>query len=176
MENKTNIHEYAATVMGGKIAQKRSFPIIGLVALAAGVALLAAMRVASMGDSLQMLALAAGIIALAVGLVLTAMGLGGAVKHYVYLPTGSRMASRTIYLSPADYAIAVEALGRADAAMLGSLHPVGSSNLALLTLRSRDGAVALLQAGSLDTGHFVPESDVLCLEGKAASAAAGLWR
>lgn len=170
MDNNKTIDKYIATEMGGKIVRKKEAPVAGLLLLMAGAVLLVLIRSIALPDSLQAATLTVGILGLAVGLVLTAMSLSGAMWHYKYLPTGSRLKDKKVYLGLTDYQKALDALVLGNKGGLAGLHSVTSSNSALRVLVSKDGAVALVQAGRYDTGHFEVESPVVCLFGTEVAA------
>ena len=176
MEKKQTINEYIATEMGGKIEKKKDFPLVGLTLLIGGAIALVLMAGIHDADSLQTLLLTVGIISIAVGLVLTAMALSGSMWHYRYIATGSRMQDGKVYLSIDDYQTAVEALVSKDHGSLSHLKAVVSSNCALRVLRSKDGSIALVQAGRYDTGHFEEETPVVCLVGTEVAAIEALCR
>ncbi|MBQ9417812.1 MAG: hypothetical protein IJU19_04445 [Bacteroidales bacterium] len=170
MERYQTIDEYVAAEMGDKIKRKAKSPLLGLLILAVGIFLLVMLRTQKMGDTLMTTCLTAGIIALGAGVVITAMCLTGAISHYVYNPTHSRMKQRKCYLSLDDYKLCIEAIGNNNIAALGGLQPVTSSNSALNILYSRDHAVALLQAIRDNSGHFEPETPVIQLTGNEVNA------
>ena len=176
MEHIKTIEEYIATEMVGKIERKKNFPLLGLVLLAAGVAMLVLMAGIQNADSLQTFLLTAGMICVAVGFLLTAMGLSGALFHYRYAATGSRIKERKVYLSLEDYRTAYDALTTGTAGDLASVKPVVSSNCALRVLRSKDGSIALVQGGRYDTGHFEVETPVKVLVGTEVAAIEALCR
>ena len=163
MEKYKTIDEYIATEMAGKIESRRKSPVMPLVVLALGVALLVLMRAGSLADSMQMLVLTLGVLTLAVGIVLTAMSFSGAMRFYRYEPTRSRMTNRKVYVGSGDYGKAVDAIQKDDKDGLDNLRPDTNSNGAIHLVRSRDGAIALLQAGRFDSGHFEPDTPVMCL-------------
>ena len=165
MEKYQTIDEYIAAVMGDEITRKAKSPLLGLLILAVGIGMLVLLRTQTMGDALMTACLTVGILALAVGIVMTAMCLTKAVWHYVYKPTRSRMRWRKCYLVGDDYRRCVDAINVADAKTLATLKPDTNSNSSLRILYSRDHAVALLQAGRDDSGHFEPETPVLRLSG-----------
>lgn len=164
------INEYIASEMGGKIVKHAKSPVVGLLVLAAGVALLVLMRTMAMGDSLQAMVLTVGVIATGVGIVLTAMCLTGAMSHYRYEPTHSTMRERKVYLDAGDFQLCRDALTGGDLAVMRALKPQTSTNAALHLLYSRDHAVALLQAGRFDTGHFEAETEVRVVTGTEFAA------
>lgn len=165
MDKYQTIDEYVATVMGDEVKCKAQSPLLGLLILAVGIGMLVLLRTQTMGDALMTSCLTVGIIALAVGIVITAMCLTKAIWHYVYKPTGSRMKWRKCYLVGDDYRRCVDAINAGDAKSLATLMPDTNSNSALRILYSRDRAIALLQAGRDDSGHFEPETPVLRLTG-----------
>lgn len=170
------IDQYIAAEMSGKIVKKANSPFAGVLTLVAGIALLMLMRLGHMGDSLQALVLTLGVLGTAVGLVLTAMTLSRALWHYHYVPTGKRMRDRKVYLGLDDYKRAADALSDGGLETLASLHPVTSSNAALRVLMSADSAMALVQAGRYDTGHFAPETPVRAVVGTEIAAVEALCR
>ena len=159
------IEHFIEAEMVGKIKRKSNSPIPNLMVLACGIVLLILLHKVPMSDSMTATCLTLGLIGTAVGLVLTAMSLSGSLTHYVYLPTGSRMKKRIVYLDLDDYHLAVEAIGSGNYKSLSTLQVTNTSNGALQLLYSRDGAIALVQAGRYDTGHFEPETPVACLTG-----------
>lgn len=176
MEHIKTIDEYIAAEMGGKIERKKNFPLLGLVLLAAGVAMLVLMAGIQNADSLQTLLLTAGMICTALGLLFTLMALSGALFYYRYAATGSRIKERKVYLSPEDYRVAYDALTTAATGDLASVKPVVSSNCALRVLRSKDGSIALVQGGRYDTGHFEVETPVKVFVGTEVAAIEALCR
>ncbi len=165
MEKYQTIDEYVAAEMGDKIKRKAKSPLLGLLILAVGIVLLVLLLTQKMDDTLMTLCLTVGIIALGVGIIITAMCLTGAISHYVYKPTHSRMKQRKCYLNLDDYKLCIEAIGCNNLAVLGALQPITSSNSAINILYSRDHAVALLQAIRDNSGHFEPETPVIRLDG-----------
>lgn len=161
----TTINEYIATELKGKIISKKKSPLLGLLLLLAGVGLLVLQGVVALTDTLQTVLLTMGVLCGLVGLALTVVALGGGMRQYVYQPTGSRLTERKVYLSVGDYATAAKALDGGDLHLLSTLHPEVSSNSALHLLRSKDGAIALVQGGRYDTGHFEADTRVVCLFG-----------
>ena len=159
------IEQYIDTEMSGKITRKRNSPLPGLLVLAVGIAMWVLLCTADLGDSLSATCLTVGLIATALGLILTAMNLSGALTHFVYLPTRSRMRRRKCYLSIGDYQHCLDAIGSGNIGALATLLPVPGSNGALDLLYSRDHAVALLQAIRDNSGHFEPETPVIRLTG-----------
>lgn len=159
------IEQYIDTEMSGKITRKRNSPLPGLLVLAVGIAMWVLLCTADLGDSLSATCLTVGLIATALGLILTAMNLSGALTHFVYLPTRSRMRRRKCYLSIGDYQHCLDAIGSGNIGALATLLPVTGSNEALDLLYSHDHAVALLQAIRDNSGHFEPETPVLRLTG-----------
>jgi hypothetical protein len=176
MEHIKTIEEHIATEMGGKIERKKNFPLLGLVLLAAGVAMLVLMAGIQNADSLQTLLLTAGMICTALGLLFTLMALSGALFHYRYAATGSRIKERKVYLNPEDYRTAYDALTTDATGDLASVKPVVSSNSALRVLRSKDGSIALVQGGRYDTGHFEAETPVKVLVGTEVAATEALCK
>lgn len=160
MEHIQSIEEYIAAEMDGKIVRKHNSPVGPLVVLAVGVGMLILLTQARLGDALSSACLTVGLIASALGLILTAMNLSGAICHYTYVGTGSRMKDRKVYLLADDYRKAVEALTEGRLATLGDLHPVNSSNCALRILGSQDGSIVLVQPMRDESGHFVPDAPV----------------
>ena len=176
MEKYLTLEEYVATNMSDKITKKAKTPIMGLLILAASIALLVLTRMAKMSDSLQMLVLTIGIIALAVGIVLTAMCLTKTLWYYQYRPTKSKMKLRKHYLGSEDYAHCVEALSANNAESLSQIKPITTSNGSLSVLYSRDLSIALLQACHCDTNHIEAETPVVTLSGNELSSIRHLCR
>ena len=169
MEKYPTIEEYVATEMGDKIERKAKSPLLGLLILAVGIALLVLMRATPLSDALMSTCLTLGIIAVAVGIVLTAMCLTKALWHYVYIPTRSPMRECKCHLSSTDYQITLEALRDKRVGLLASLPAVVSSNSALSLLYSRDHTIVLLQAMRDNSGHFEPETPVVVVTGPDAA-------
>ena len=176
MEQYQTIDEYVAAEIGDKIKRKAKSPLLGLLILAVGIFLLAMLRTQKMGDTLMTFCLTVGIIATGVGIIITAMCLTGAISHYVYKPTHSRMRRRKCYLSIGDYQHCLDAVGDNNIAALATLLPVASSNGALDLLYSRDHAIVLLQAVRDNSGHFEPETQVVQLTGNEVKAVEQLCR
>ena len=170
------IEQYINTEMSGKIASKKNSPLPSLLVLAIGIGLMVLLRIMKMGDSLGTACLTIGIICSAVGLILTAMNLTGAMTHFVYLPTRSRMHEKKVYVSGDEYKDIVDAINNGNLQSLATIRPVVSSNSAVHILASRDGECSLVQAGRYDTGHFESETDVLQLSGPGAAAIQHLLR
>lgn len=162
--------------MNGKITQKRNTPLPSVLVLAAGVGLLVLVRMAAMGDTLMAACLTVGVILTAAGLIVVAMNLSGAMTHFVYQPTRSRMRDRTVYLAVDDYNAAVEALVAANAKPLAGIRPVTTSNAALRILSSGDGVCVLVQATRDQNGHFEPEAEPLLLLGDDTAAVRHLMK
>lgn len=170
------IEQYIESEMSGKIIRKKNSPLPSLLVLAIGVGLLVLIRSMSLSSSLMVACLTLGIICTAVGLILTAMSLTGAMSHFVYLPTGSSMGEKKVYVSIGDYTNVVDAIAGCNLQTLATIRPVVSSNSALRILSSRDGECVLVQAIRDQSGHFEPETDVLTLTGTAALAVAHLLK
>lgn len=168
------IEQYIETEMAGKIARKNDSSLPYILVLATGVGLMVLLRTAQMGDSLMATCLTAGLLATAAGLVLTAMSLTGAISHYVYIPTRSRMKEKKVYVSGDDYASAKRALYSGLFKVLDTIEPVVSSNQALRLFGSRDGACLIIQAGRCDTSQFEPEGEPVTLMGADASTVLSL--
>lgn len=164
------IEQYIETEMSGKISRKRNSPLPSMLVLAVGIGLLVLLRVAKMGDSLGTASLTLGIIFTALGLIHTAMSLSGAMSHFVYLPTHSRMKEKKVYVSAGDYQDLADAIASGNLQPFATIRPVVSSNSALRILASHDGECALVQAIRDQSGHFEPETDVRLLTGPSAAA------
>ena len=164
------IEQYIETEMTGKIIRKRNSPLPYLLVLAVGIGFLLLMGTAHLGDSLSATCLTIGLIATALGLILTAMNFSGAMTHYVYLPTNSRMKEKKVYVSGDDYKDIADAIASGNLRPLATIRPVVSSNSAVRILASRDGACLLVQAVRDQNGHFEPETDVRPLSGTDAEA------
>lgn len=171
MENIQNIDEYISGHMADKVVRKGKSPLIWILLTAIGVAALAASFTQGLTDSVQMLLLTIGVTAVLVGGVLTVLCLSKALWFYQYVPTGSRMRKKLIYLSAEDYAKGCETLTEGNYSRLGNLQPQVSSLLVLEAAWSSDGAFVLLQAGRHDSGRLLPETAVVRLEGADSSAA-----
>lgn len=165
MEHIQSIEEHIAAEMGGKIERKRNSILVPLLVLIIGIGLLVLLTQSHLSDALSSTCLTVGLIATAIGLILTAMNLSGALCHYRYVSTGSRMKDHKIYLDADDYRKAMDALSDGKAATLSNLHPVTSSNNILRILVCKDHSIALLQPLRDDNGHFSPDAPVKCLVG-----------
>lgn len=163
------IEQYIDTEMSGKIARKRNSPFLAILVLAVGVGLLVLLRTVKMGDSLSATCLTLGLICTALGLILTAMNLSGAMTHFVYLPTHSRMREKKVYVSGDDYKDIVNAVLGGNLQPLATMRPVISSNSAVRLLASRDSECVLVQAIKDQSGHFEPETEVIILTGQSAA-------
>ena len=170
MEKYPTIDQYISTEMSEKIVRRAQSPTAGLLVFAIGIVLLALMHNIAMPDNLQALVLTLGIAATGVGLVLAAMCVTQTLWHWHFQPTNSRMRRRKLYLDSADHNRCLEALSSGNVESLVQLRPIGTSNVQLQVLYTRDCAVALLQVGGLDTGHFVPESPVVQVSGDTVAA------
>lgn len=164
------IEEYINTEMNGKIVRKKNSPLPSLLVLAVGIGLLVLIRTKPLSDSLMATCLTIGLIATVVGFILTAMSITGAMTHFVYLPTRSRMKDRKVYVSGDDFKDIVEALGNGDLQTLATLRPVVSSNSAMRILVSADKECALIQAIRDQSGHFESETAIKVLTGKEVAA------
>ena len=164
-----NIEQYIESEMSDKITRKRNSPLPCMLVLAIGISLLVLLRTAKMGDTLMATCLTIGIICTALGLILTAMNLSGAMTHFVYMPTRSRMKDKKIYLGVADYQHCRDVIASGDTRGLETLQAVTSSNSALRVLAARDKSIALIQAGRYDTGHFEVETPVIQVPGTAVA-------
>lgn len=162
---KQTIEQYIAAEMDGKIVRKSNSPLLGILVLAVGIGLLVLMRTTALPDSVMALCLTFGLIGIVVGLVLTGICLTGAMSHYVYLPSGSRMKDKKIYLGADEYRYCLDAFATGEMKRLSTLIPVVSSNSVLRVLAANDKSIALVQAGRYDTGHLEPETDVVFLQG-----------
>ena len=165
-----NMEQYIDTELSGKITRKRNSPLPCLLVLAVGIGLLLLLHTSRMGDSLGTACLTVGIICTALGLILTVMNLSGAMTHFVYLPSHSRMREKKLYVSSDDYKDIADAVTDGNLQPLATLRSVVSSNSAVRILASRDSECVLLQAGRYDTGHFEAETDVRLLTGTSAAA------
>ncbi len=163
------IEQYIETELSGKIARKRNTPLLALLVLAVGVGLLVLLGRVKMSDTLSATCLTVGLIATVVGLVLTAMNLSGAMTHFVYLPTHSRMCEKKVYLYIDDYRDYVEAINNDELRKLACMHPVVSFNTAVRLLASRDGECVLVQAVRDQNGHIETETGVRVITGPMAA-------
>ena len=164
------IEQYIDTEMTGKIARKRNSPLLSLLILAIGLGLLVLLCTEKMGDTLTATCLTFCIICTALGIILTGMNLSGAMTHFVYLPTRSRMKDKKVYVSGDDYKDISEAVTSGNLQPLSTIRSVVSSNSALRILASSDGECALVQTIRDQSGHFEPETEVRVLTGPAAAA------
>ncbi len=165
MDKKTTIEEYIQTTMNNKIACRTNNPTVYFATLAAGVTLLVSLKFVHTGDSLQMVMLTGGLVLLAIGLVLTAMWLSGALWHYIWLPTRSRMKEMRIYMPQDKYATLVEGLKRGDKHILEDTTPAGDGNSVVRILYSRDRTIAIVQACHEEGNHLEPDTTPLCFNG-----------
>ena len=165
MEHIQTIEEHIAAEMGGKIERKRNSIVVPLTVLAVGVGLIVLLTQTHLSDALSSTCLTVGLIATALGIILTAMNLSGALCHYRYVSTGSRMKDHKVYLTADDYRKALDAMKEDQMAELSALHPVNSSNCALRILASRDGSIALVQPMRDESGHLAADAPVRCLVG-----------
>ena len=170
------IEQYLETEMFGKVTRKRNSPLPNLLVLAIGIVLLVLLRTTALGDSFGTTCLTVGIICTALGLVLTAMNLSGALTHFVYLPTRSRMKEKKVYISGDDYKDIMNAIESGNLQPLATIRPVVSSNSAVRILASRDGECVLIQAIRDQSGHFEPETEVRVLTSTAAAAIQNLMK
>ena len=164
------IEQYIETEMSGKITRKRNSPLPALLVLLVGVGMLVLLGAAKMDDSLSATCLTIGLLGTALGLILTAMNITGAMSHFVYQPTRSRMREKKVYVSGDDYNAIVEAIASGDTQPLAAICPVVSSNSAVRVLASSDGECALVQAIRDQNGHFEPETEVCLFSGASAAA------
>lgn len=165
MEHIQTIEEHIAAEMGGKIERKRNSIVLPLTVLAVGVGLIVLLTQTRLTDALSSACLTVGLIATALGIILTAMNLSGALCHYRYVSTGSRMKDHKVYLTADDYRKALDALKEDRMEELSGLHPVNSSNCALRILAGRDRSIALVQPMRDESGHLAPDAPVRCLVG-----------
>jgi hypothetical protein len=163
------IEQYIETELSGKIARKRNTPLLALLVLAVGVGLLVLLGRVKMSDTLSATCLTVGLIATVVGLVLTAMNLSGAMTHFVYLPTHSRMCEKKVYLYIDDYRDYVEAINNDELRKLACMHPVVSYNPEVRLLASSDGECVLVQAVRDQNGHIETETGVRVITGPMAA-------
>lgn len=163
------IEQYIDTEMAGKIARKRNSPFIALLVLAVGLGMWGLLCTVNMEDCLSATCLTVALVCTALGLILTGMSLSGALTHFVYLPSHSRMREKKIYISGDDYKDIVEAVNDGNLQSLATMHPVVSSNSAIRILASRDGECVLVQAIRDQSGHFEPETEVRILAGPSAA-------
>ena len=159
------IEQYIEIEMSDKIASKRNSPLPSLLVLAVGIALLVLLRAGHMGDTLMTTCLTLGLLSTGAGLFLTGMSISGAMTHFVYLPTRSRMRERKVYVGADDYKVIAQALNDGDFQSLSTIRPIVGANTALRIISSRDGACVLVQAIHDQNGHFEPDSNVHLLAG-----------
>ncbi len=164
------IEQYIDAEMNGKITRKKNSPLPSLLVLAVGIGLLVLIRTKPLSDSLMATCLTIGILATVAGLILTAMSITGAMTHFVYLPTRSRMRDKKVYVSGDDFKDIDEALGNGDLRTLATIRPVVSSNSALRILVSADKECALVQAIRDQSGHFEPETATKVLTSREVAA------
>lgn len=165
MEHIQSIEEHIAAEMGGKIVRKRNSILVPLLVLIIGIGLLVLLTQSHMSDALSSACLTVGLIATVLGLVLTAMNLSGALSHYQYASTGSRMKDHKVYLTVDGYRKATDALSTGNMSSLSDLQPVTSSNTALHILVCKDDSIALVQPLRDESGHLEPDAPVKCLVG-----------
>lgn len=171
MDSIRNIDKYIIEEMADRVVRKGKSPLAWFLLLSMGLAALAASFTQGLTDSGQMLLLTLGVAAVLVGGVLTVLCLCKVLWYYRYVPTGSRVRQRLIYLSAEEYAKCCDALKEGNYSRLGNLHPQVSSLQVLQAAWSPDGAFVLLQAGRHDSGRLLPETTVARLEGAEAQAA-----
>ncbi len=164
------IEQYIETDFSDKISRKRNSPIVALLILVVGIAMLVLLRTVRMDDTLSATCLTVGIIATAIGVILTAMNFSGAMTHYVYLPTYSRMRDKNVYVSSDDYKSISQAVNDGNLQPLTGIRPLVSSNSALRVLASNDGECVIVQALRDQGGHFEPETNVYVFSGTSAAA------
>ena len=155
--------------MSNLIVRKRNSPLPALLVLIVGIGCLVLLRTVAMSDSLSATCLTVGLIATAIGLILAGMSFTGAMSHYVYVPTQSRMREKKVYVSGDDYAHLVESLAEGNMKPIATLRAVVSSNSAIRFLTSNDGECMLIQALRDQSGHLEPETEVRHLSGAAAA-------
>jgi len=170
MDKIKNIDEYISEQMGSEVAKKGKNPILWLLLTVVGVAVIVVSFSDSLSDSVQTLLLTIGSIMAAVGAVVSVLCITKTMWVYTYLPTGSRIATKTVYLALDDYKRFKEMVSNSSYGDLGELHPQVSTNMGVELARSADGRLVLLQAGRYDVGHFEPETEVVRLEGDGASS------
>lgn len=175
-DSHLDIEQYIEAQMSGTIIRKRDTLLPGLLVLAVGIGCLMLLRSEVMADVLMATCLTVGLIATVVGLILMAMNLSGALTHYVYKPTGSRMRNKMVYVNHDDYNDVVSAIVQHDMQSLASFRSVVGSNCALRLIVSRDGVCTLVQAGRCDSGRFEPETDVTCLTEKDSEVIKMLYK
>lgn len=163
------IEQYIETEMDGKIGRKRNSPLSALLVLAVGIGMWILLCTTRLSDSMSTACLTVGMITTALGLVLTAMHLSGAMTHFVYLPTHSRMREKRVYVSGADYKDLVEAIDSGNYESLATMRPVVSSNSAIRLLVSCDGECALVQAVRDEGGRFELDTEVGLTTGPSAA-------
>lgn len=176
MENIQTIEEHIAAEMGGKIIRKRNSPAIPLLVLAVGIGLIILLTQAHLSDALSSACLTVGLISTALGGILTAMNLSGALCHYQYVSTGSRMKNHKVYLSADDYRKVLDALSTGNLSSFSDLHPVAGSNSALHILVCKDDSIALVQPLRDECGHLMPDAPVKCLVGTEVAHIKSLCR
>lgn len=163
------IEQYIETEMSDKIAREKSSPLVALLILAIGIAMWVLLCSTKTSDVLTTTYLTLGLICTALGLILTAMNLSGALTHFVYRPTHSRMREKKTYISSDDYKDIVDAIANGNIQSLATIRPVVSSNTAVRFIASRDGECTLIQAIRDQSGHFEPETEVRILTGPSAA-------
>lgn len=163
------IEQYIETEMSNLIIRKRNSPIGTLLVLIVGIGALVLLRTVTMSDSLSATCLSVGLIATVLGLILMGMNLTGALSHYVYLPTQSRMRGKIVYVSNGDYPYLVEALTEGNMKPLSTLRSVVSSNSVIRFFTSTDGKCMLVQALRDQSGHLEPDTEVRYLSGGSAA-------
>ena len=160
-----NIDEYIASQMQDKIVRRNNSPLLPAAITVIGAAALATAFTVPMSDSQQTGLIAVGFLVAAAGLVWTLMCLSGNAWHYHYLPTNCAMSDRKLYIAQSDFQHCTDCLNRGDLQSLGSVTFVPSGNLELRLVSSRDGAIALLQAGRADSTTLEPTTDVIVASG-----------
>ena len=159
------IDQYIISKMQGKIERRANSPFWGIILFVAGIALVVLAFVIKMGDSVQTALLSVGVMSTLVGAIIAVLCVTKSLWHYHYLPSNSAMMQCRNYLSASDYQLAVDALRQGRLEALSAIHPVTSSNSVLHIVASKDGALALVQAGRLDSGEMEPGTEVITLSG-----------
>jgi hypothetical protein len=173
------IEQYIETELSDEMANKKE-TMSSLSVLAVGIGLWAMLRFVEMDSGMASSCTFLALLCTVAGIITTGMSISGAMSHYLYLPTRSRMREKMIYINNIDYSDVIAALTQGGTSEIHTtatmLWPVSNSSHAIRILASRDKACALIQAGRDSAGHFKPETDVCLLTGSRVEAIQSLLK
>lgn len=173
------IEQYIETELSDEMANKKE-TLSSLFVLIVGIGLWVLPRIVEMDNNMISSCITLALICTVVGIITTGMSISGAMSHYLYLPTRSRMREKMIYINNIDYSDVIATLTQGGTAEIQStatmLWPVAKSSHAIRIFTSRDRACVLIQAGRENAGHFTPETDVCMLTGTKVEAIRPLLR